>query len=114
MTESSSPVTVAALYHFAVVDDPAALRLQVLPLCEAHDLKGTILLAPEGINGTIAGMPDAIDRVIAGLRALPRFAGLEVKYSEASAMPFLRSIAEPRAVIIRIFTCARSGSMRMP
>ena len=90
MTESLSPVKVAALYHFAVVDDPAALRLQVLPLCEQHGLKGTILLAPEGINGTIAGAPDAIDRVIAGLRALPQFADLEVKYSEASNMPFLR------------------------
>ena len=90
MTESASPVKVAALYHFAVVDDPAALRLQVLDLCQAHALKGTILLAPEGINGTIAGAPDAIDRVVAGLRSLPRFADLEVKYSEASTMPFLR------------------------
>ena len=76
MTESDSSVKVAALYHFAVVDDPAALRLQVLPLCEAHDLKGTILLAPEGINGTIAGAPEAIDTVIAGLQSLPRFAEL--------------------------------------
>ena len=90
MTEADSSVKVAALYHFAVVDDPAALRLQVLPLCEAHDLKGTILLAPEGINGTIAGAPDAIDTVIAGLQSLPGFADLEVKYSEASSMPFLR------------------------
>jgi len=90
MTESLSPVKVAALYHFAVVDDPAALRLQVLPLCEEHGLKGTILLASEGMNGTIAGAPDAIDAVIAGLRALPGFAELEVKYSAASTMPFLR------------------------
>lgn len=90
MTESPSAVKVAALYHFAVVDDPAALRLQVLALCEEHRLKGTILLAHEGMNGTIAGAPDDIDSVIAGLRSLPRFADLEVKYSEASAMPFLR------------------------
>ncbi len=90
MTESPTPVKVAALYHFAVVDDPAALRMQVLPLCEDHGLKGTILLAGEGMNGTIAGAPDAIDAVIDGLRSLPRFADLEVKYSEASTMPFLR------------------------
>jgi UPF0176 protein len=90
MTESLSPVKVAALYHFAVVEDPAALRLQVLPLCEKHELKGTILLASEGMNGTIAGAPEAIDAVIAGLRLLPGFSELEVKYSEASTMPFLR------------------------
>ena len=90
MIESASPVKVAALYHFAVVDDPAALRLQVLALCEEYDLKGTILLAYEGINGTIAGAPDDIDAVLDGLRLLPRFGDLEVKYSEASAMPFLR------------------------
>ncbi len=90
MTESPSAVKVAALYHFAVVDDPAALRLQVLALCEQYQFKGTILLAHEGMNGTIAGAPDDIDSVIAGLRSLPRFADLGVKYSEASAMPFLR------------------------
>ncbi|WP_339822101.1 rhodanese-related sulfurtransferase [uncultured Parasphingorhabdus sp.] len=90
MTESLSPVKVAALYHFAVVDDPAALRLQILALCEEHHLKGTILLAHEGINGTIAGASVDIDAVIDGLRALPLFNGLEVKYSEASTMPFLR------------------------
>ena len=90
MNISESTVKVAALYHFAVVDDPATLRLHVLALCEEHHLKGTILLADEGINGTIAGAPDDIDAVIAGLRALPLFAELEVKYSEASNMPFLR------------------------
>tara|TARA_R110002033_G_scaffold37313_14_gene76215 strand:+ start:773 stop:1711 length:939 start_codon:yes stop_codon:yes gene_type:complete len=90
MTESPSSVKVAALYHFATVDDPAALRLQVLPLCEKHGLKGTILLASEGMNGTIAGTPESIDAVIAGLRLLPGFSELDVKYSEASTMPFLR------------------------
>ncbi len=90
MTESTSPVKVAALYHFAKVDDPAALRLDILAQCEARHLKGTILLADEGINGTIAGNPDEIDAVIAYLQSLPLFTGLEVKYSEASTMPFLR------------------------
>ena len=90
MTETNAPSKVAALYHFARVDDPAALRLDILAQCEAHHLKGTILLADEGINGTIAGTPDAIDAVIAYLRSLPLFTGLEVKYSEASTMPFLR------------------------
>ena len=88
--ETPSPVKVAALYHFARVDDPAALRVDILAQCEARHLKGTILLAEEGINGTIAGNPDAIDAVIAYLQSLPLFTGLEVKYSEAGTMPFLR------------------------
>ncbi len=90
MSDSDTPCKVAALYHFAVVDDPAELRPQILARCEELGLKGTILLAPEGINGTIAGEPAAIDAVISYLRSIPEFAGLEVKYSEASEMPFLR------------------------
>ncbi|VAV88294.1 Rhodanese domain protein UPF0176, cyanobacterial/alphaproteobacterial subgroup [hydrothermal vent metagenome] len=90
MTEKNSSYKVAALYHFAVVDDPATLRPQILARCENAGLKGTILLAPEGINGTIAGLPDQIDLVVQYLRSLPQFARLEVKYSAASEMPFLR------------------------
>ncbi|WP_337658748.1 oxygen-dependent tRNA uridine(34) hydroxylase TrhO [Sphingorhabdus sp. Alg231-15] len=90
MTESNFSYKVAALYHFAVVDDPAALKPEILAACEANGLKGTILLAPEGINGTIAGATDGIETAIAFLRDLPQFAGLEVKYSNAEAMPFLR------------------------
>ncbi|MEO0441766.1 MAG: rhodanese-related sulfurtransferase [Pseudomonadota bacterium] len=87
---SGSEIRVAALYHFAVVDDPAALQAPILERCEALGLKGTILLANEGMNGTIAGLPDAITDAIAYLRSLPGFAGLEVKYSTAGEMPFLR------------------------
>ena len=90
MSQFDSRYKVAALYHFAVVDDPAALRPQILEHCEQGDLKGTILLASEGINGTIAGEPENVDAVIQYLQSLPQFAGLEVKYSGAKKMPFLR------------------------
>lgn len=83
-------VKVAALYHFAAVDDPAAMKPQILEQAEANGLKGTILLAQEGINGTIAGSPVGIDAMISFLRTIPQFSGLEVKYSEASQIPFLR------------------------
>ena len=56
--------TVAALYRFAPFDDPAALRQPLLDFCEAKGVKGTLLLAREGINGTIAGGADAIAAVI--------------------------------------------------
>ncbi|WP_082662976.1 MULTISPECIES: oxygen-dependent tRNA uridine(34) hydroxylase TrhO [unclassified Sphingopyxis] len=82
--------TVAALYRFAPFEDPALLRQPLLDLCAANAVKGTLLLAPEGINGTIAGPADGIAAVIAHIRALPDCAELDVKYSTAAAMPFQR------------------------
>ncbi len=83
-------ITVAALYRFARFDDPAALRTPLLAACEAHAIKGTLLLAREGINGTIAGSAEAIRAVLGHIRALPDCADIEVKYSTADAMPFHR------------------------
>jgi UPF0176 protein len=83
-------IRVAALYRFARFADPAALRDRLAALCAAEDIRGTLLLAGEGINGTIAGTPEAVERVVAALRALPDCADLEVKWSEAATMPFLR------------------------
>lgn len=82
--------TVAALYHFTRFDDPATLQGPLADACAAGEVKGTLLLAQEGINGTIAGPRAGIDAVLAHIRALPGCAGLEVKESEASAPPFLR------------------------
>jgi UPF0176 protein len=86
----SGPVRVAALYQFARFDDPAELRGPLLALCEAGGVKGTLLLAREGINGTIAGMPQAIEAVLAHVRGLPGCAGLSVKFADADAVPFYR------------------------
>ncbi len=80
---------VAALYRFATVADAAALRAHLETLC-AEDVRGTLLVAHEGVNGTIAGPEAAIDRVLDGLRAVPGFAGLDVKFSTTASMPFHR------------------------
>ena len=85
-----APITVAALYRFTPFDDPAALKPALLECCRANNVKGTLLLAGEGINGTIAGTRDALDAVLDHIRTLPGCAGLEVKFSSATAMPFLR------------------------
>jgi UPF0176 protein len=53
-------------------------------------VRGTLLLAPEGINGTIAGTPEGIDAVLAHIRTLPDCEGLDVKFSDAATMPFHR------------------------
>ena len=80
--------TIAALYHFTRFDDPAALRPELLALCEAEQVKGTLLLAREGVNGTIAGPRAGIDAVLEHLRGLPGCANLEWKESTAQTAPF--------------------------
>ncbi|NYS24209.1 rhodanese-related sulfurtransferase [Rhodobacteraceae bacterium 2376] len=82
--------TVAALYHFTRFDAPATLRAPLLALARAHGVRGSLLLAGEGINGTIAGPRAGIDAMLAHIRALPGCAQLEWKESTASAMPFGR------------------------
>jgi UPF0176 protein len=83
-------ITVAALYHFTKLADPAAHRQGLLDLCAAQGVKGSILLAPEGVNGTIAGSRTGIDAVLAHLRAMPGCAALVHKESPAATMPFGR------------------------
>jgi UPF0176 protein len=85
---------VAALYQFVALPDFRDLRQPLRALCGGLSLKGTLLLAPEGINGTIAGTEDAIDDVIEELRNGPLFGSrldsLELKFSTAAEMPFRR------------------------
>jgi UPF0176 protein len=83
-------IRVAALYRFTRFDDPAALQGPLLAVCNTQGVKGTLLVAHEGINGTIAGPPEGIDAVLAHIRALPGCAELDVKFSHAEAMPFHR------------------------
>jgi UPF0176 protein len=83
-------VCVAALYHFAPIADPARVRETLQAICSENAIKGTLLLASEGVNGTIAGEREGIDRVIGHIHSLPGFAALEVKYSAARTMPFKR------------------------
>lgn len=87
---AGEPFLVAALYHFVSVPRFAELRAPLQALCEENGVRGTLLLAHEGINGTIAGPAEGIRTVLAYLRAQPEFAGLEHKESHAADMPFLR------------------------
>ena len=84
------PFLTAALYKFVELPDFADLQAPLLALCNAHGIKGTLLLAPEGINGTIAGLPDDVRAVLAYLHSDPRLKELDHKESWASAMPFYR------------------------
>ncbi|WP_394197612.1 oxygen-dependent tRNA uridine(34) hydroxylase TrhO [Litoreibacter albidus] len=82
--------TVAALYHFTRFADPDGLRPAIVELCERGGIRGTLLVAKEGINGTVAGNRAGIDALLAHLRSLPGCAELEHKESTASEMPFNR------------------------
>ncbi|WP_421857038.1 rhodanese-related sulfurtransferase [Oricola sp.] len=84
------PFVVAALYHFADFGRYQAFKPELEALCLDAGLKGTLLLASEGINGTVAGSRAGIDRLIAFLHAQPEFADLEHKESFAEKEPFLR------------------------
>jgi UPF0176 protein len=81
---------VAALYRFAVIEDCAAAQAHLEAVCAANAVRGTLLIAHEGINGTVAGTPAGVEAVVAAIRAMPGFAALEVKYSSAATPPFLR------------------------
>ncbi|AKM10033.1 oxygen-dependent tRNA uridine(34) hydroxylase TrhO [Croceicoccus naphthovorans] len=88
--DTAEPVCVAALYRFTRFDDCASLRGPLEQACRDHGIRGTLLLASEGINGTIAGSPDGIAQVLEHIRSLPDCADLDVKRSTALEMPFHR------------------------
>ncbi|NCG08110.1 MAG: rhodanese-related sulfurtransferase [Verrucomicrobia bacterium] len=79
---------IAAFYQFTELEDFAEWAARLEASGEALGLRGTIIVAPEGINSTCAGSPKAMDALIDLLRSDARFADLEVKYSEADFCPF--------------------------
>lgn len=84
------PITVAAFYKFVAIADPAGLRQHLLATGRSHALKGSILVAPEGINSTISGASERMEAFLTVLRRDPRFADLTVKFSSAPDHPFGR------------------------
>lgn len=87
----AAPATlVATFYRFVDLSDLSPLKQQLQAIGQHHDLKGTILLAPEGINGTVAGSRSALDRLLDHLRQDPRFAPLSHRESLAPTPPFQR------------------------
>jgi UPF0176 protein len=83
-------IAVAAFYKFVAIDDPEAVRAHLYDVCAAEGVKGTILLAHEGINGTISAEPPAMTRVLATIRADQRFADLTTKDALTNDYPFKR------------------------
>ena len=93
-----------AAYRFVPVADPARLRAPLRELCERLQLKGTILLAPEGVNLFVAGASDAIDQFLACINQdellQAAFGGIAVKRSPSDKQPFRRMLVKLKQEII--------------
>ena len=88
--EHSPRYLTAALYKFVDLPDYEAMHDPLLACCEANHVKGTLLLASEGINGTIAGPEEGVRKVLAYLHADPRLSTLQHKEAWSDKPPFLR------------------------
>ncbi|MBD2447507.1 rhodanese-related sulfurtransferase [Nostoc sp. FACHB-152] len=93
---------VAALYKFVSLPDFAEKQEPLLSYCLEQNIKGTILLAAEGINGTIAGSRQSIDALLAYLRSDPRLVNLEHKESYAQTPPFERMKVRLKTEIVTL------------
>jgi UPF0176 protein len=89
-----------AAYHFVAVADPAALAACLRANAQAGDLRGTVLVAGEGINLFLAGTDDAIHAFLDALREDVRFAAIRVKFSRSAKQPFVRLKVKQKAEII--------------
>lgn len=83
-------VLVAAFYRFAALDERPALRKELQELAAAGAVRGTILLAAEGVNGTIAGPEAGVMAVLARLRRVPGLERLKAKFSRTQEQAFRR------------------------
>ena len=97
-------LVVAALYQFVELPDYRTIRSPLLDTCMSHGLRGTLLLAEEGINGTIAGTREGIDAVKQWLDADGRFDRLEYKESlmDAEGVPFYRMKVKIKKEIVTL------------
>jgi UPF0176 protein len=101
----SPPVTELlhiAAYRFVALDDPPAWRERIFARARALELKGTVLLAEEGINLSLAGPPDALRSFLAWLRSDTRLADLAAKESTCDAPPYRRLRVKVKREIIRM------------
>lgn len=95
-------IVVCALYKFVTLENHTALREPLTELLEAEQIRGTLLLAGEGVNGTVAGSRQAIDRLKAWFANDPRFAGIDYKESLSEEQPFYRTKVKLKKEIVTL------------
>ena len=95
-----SKVVISALYHFVILEDYVALRQPLLDLMLNNNIKGTLLLAHEGINGTVAGSQESIDILLNWFKLDSRLADVRQKVSYDDEMPFYRTRVKLKKEIV--------------
>lgn len=99
-SSQNAPIVVCALYKFVALPDYMEFRQSLLNIMEQQKVRGTLLLASEGINGTIAGSRQGVDFVLNWLRREPRLADLDCKESRTDISPFKRSKVKLKKEIV--------------
>ena len=95
-----SKIVISALYHFVILDDFEKLRQPLLGLMLKNNIKGTLLLAREGINGTVAGSQASIDTLLDWLKSDSRLADVRQNVSYDDEMPFYRTRVKLKKEIV--------------
>lgn len=95
-----SHIVVCALYKFVSLPDYQQLRQPLFDVMEKNDVKGTLLLAREGINGTVAGSRGGIDALLKWLKSDPHLAELDYKESYTDVPPFNRTKVKLKKEIV--------------
>jgi UPF0176 protein len=98
----SKPLVIIALYKFVQLADYEVMQPKLLSFCQEQGIKGTILLAEEGINGTVVGSRAAIDQLLDYLKSDQRFADLEHKESISDDVPFHRMKVKLKKEIVTL------------
>jgi len=96
----SQNIVVCALYKFVTLDDFEQIKPKLLAVMEANQVRGTLLLAKEGINGTVSATREGIDALLDWLRSDPRLAELDYKESYTDELPFKRTKVKLKKEIV--------------
>ena len=99
------PITVCALYKFTTLKDYKDLRQNISDQLDQRNIRGTLLLAEEGINGTISGTNPAIEEFLNWLQTDLRFAEIDYKLSYHATMPFHRTKVKLKKEIKKVLNC---------
>jgi UPF0176 protein len=113
VTPTETTFLTAAFYKFVDLPDHEDRRAPLLAFCEAHNVKGLVLLAREGINSTIAGTPEDVRAVLAYLRQDPKLADLEHNESISSKAPFHRMKVRLKKEIVTLGVNGISPTQRV-
>jgi UPF0176 protein len=98
--QTAADYTNIAAYKFATLTDLRSLREELTAFCKERELKGTILLSPEGINLFVAGTPEPVEQLLTRLREIPGLETLTAKYSPSDHQPFNRMLVRLKKEII--------------